>query len=88
MAKSPSDLIFEALCLHYRSTTNVSRIMARQELQEAPGLPAEALVDALRDVVGSNADPDVSIRFVDHDPDKITLGSARVRRCEDMGKSI
>jgi tRNA-splicing ligase RtcB len=29
MAKSPSDLIFEALCLHYRSTTNVSRIMAR-----------------------------------------------------------
>ena len=37
MNKPPSDLIFEALCLRYRSTTNVSEIMTRQELQEATG---------------------------------------------------
>jgi len=51
------------------------------------GLPAEALVDALHALVGSNADPDMSIRFVNHDADKITLGPAWVRRCEDIGKS-
>ena len=32
--KSPSDLIFEALCLRFRSTTNIGKTMTRQELQE------------------------------------------------------
>jgi len=72
MAKPPSDLIFEALCLRYRSTTNVSKIMTRQELQEATGLSAEALVDALRDLVGP-VNEDLPIHFVDHDSNKITL---------------
>ena len=49
--KSPSDLIFEALCLRFRSTTNIGKTMTRQELQEATGLTAEALVDALRVLV-------------------------------------
>jgi hypothetical protein len=52
MDKSPSDLIFEALCLRFRATTNVSKVMTRQDLQDATGLPAEALVDALQDLVG------------------------------------
>ena len=85
MAKPPSDLIFEALCLRYRSATNVSKIMTRQELQEATGLPAEVLVDALRALVASvNEDP--PIRFVDNNPDKITIGPAWASRCEDLGK--
>ena len=85
MAKPPSDLIFEALCLRYRSATNVSKIMTRQELQEATGLPAEALVDALRDLVGP-VNEDLPIHFVDHDSNKITIGPAWASRCEDMGK--
>ena len=57
----------------------------RQELQEATGLTAEALIHALRTLVGPNADQDLSIRFVGGDPDKITLGLAWVGRCEDKG---
>ena len=85
MAKTPSDLIFEALCLRYRSTTNVAWVMTRQELQEATGLPAETLVDALRDLV-SPTNEDLPIRFVNNDSDKITIGPAWASRCEDMGK--
>ena len=59
--------------------------MTRQELQEATGLTAEALIHALRALVGPNADQDLSIRFVGGDPDKITLGLAWVGRCEDKG---
>jgi hypothetical protein len=85
MAKSPSDLIFEALCLRYRSTTNVSKVMTRQDLQDATGLPAEALVDALRALVGPNNE-DLPIHFVNNDSDQITIGPAWASRCEDMGK--
>ena len=85
MTKSPSDLIFEALCLRYRSTTNVAWVMTRKELQEATGLRAEALVDALGDLV-SPANEDLRIRFVNNDPDQITIGPAWASRCEDMGK--
>ena len=85
MAKTPSDLIFEALCLRYRSTTNVAWVMTRQELQEATGLPAETLVDALRDLVNPTNE-DLPIRFVNKDSDKITIGPAWASRCEDMGK--
>ncbi len=85
MAKTPSDLIFEALCLRYRSTTNVAWVMTRQELQEATGLPAETLVDALRDLVNPTNE-DLPIRFVNNDSDKITIGPAWASRCEDMGK--
>jgi hypothetical protein len=85
MTKSPSDLIFEALCLRYRSPTNVAWVMTRKELQEATGLRAEALVDALRDLV-SPVNEDLPIHFVDHDPNKITIGPAWASRCEDMGK--
>lgn len=35
--KSPSGLIFEALCLRARSTTKVAKTMTRQELQDATG---------------------------------------------------
>ena len=87
MAKVPSDLIFEALCLRYHSTTNVAWVMTRQELQEATGLTAEALVDVLRDLVGPVDEDDLPIRFVNNDPDKITIGPAWASRCEDMGKS-
>ena len=86
-AKSPSDLIFEALCLRFRSTTSIGRMMTRQELQEATGLTAEALADALRALVGPTADQDLSIRFVNRDPDRIMMGPAWVSRCEEMGKS-
>jgi hypothetical protein len=85
MAKTPSDLIFEALCLRYRSTTNVAWVMTRQELQEATGLPAETLVDALRDLVNPTNE-DLPIRFVNNDSDRITIGPAWASRCEDMGK--
>jgi hypothetical protein len=85
MAKTPSDLIFEALCLRYRSTTNVAWVMTRQELQEATGLPAETLVDALRDLVNPTNE-DLPIRFVNNDSEKITIGPAWASRCEDMGK--
>jgi hypothetical protein len=82
MDKSPSDLIFEALCLRFRATTNVSKVMPRQDLQDATGLPAEALVDALHDLVGLSPKQDLFIRFVNHDPDQITMGPTWVRRCE------
>jgi hypothetical protein len=85
MAKSPSDLTFEALCLRYRSTTNVSKVMTRQDLQEATGLPAEALVDALR-VLVDPVNEDLPIHFVNNDPNQITIGPAWASRCEDMGK--
>jgi hypothetical protein len=49
--KSPGGLIFEALCLRFRSTTNIRKTMTRQELQDATGLTVEALVDALRVLV-------------------------------------
>jgi hypothetical protein len=85
MAKSPKDLIFEALCLRYRSPTNVSKVMRRQDLQEATGLRAEALVEALRELVRP-VNEDLPIHFVNHDPDQITIGPAWMSRCEDMGK--
>jgi hypothetical protein len=85
MNKSSSDLIFEALCLRYRSATNVSKIMTRKELQQATGLTAETLVDTLRDLV-SPVNEDLPIHFVDNDADKITLGPAWTDRCEDLGK--
>lgn len=84
MTKSPSDLIFEALCLRYRATTNVAGVMTRQELQEATGLPAEVLVDALRELV-SPVNEDLPVHVVNNDPDKITIGPAWASRCEDMG---
>ena len=86
MANTPSDLIFEALCLRYRSTTNVAWVMTRHELQAATGLPAEVLVDAVRDLVGRADEDDLPIRFVNNDLDKITIGPAWASRCEDMGK--
>jgi len=86
MAKSPSDLIFESLCLRYRSATNVAWVMTRQELQAATGLPAEALVDALRELISPANEADLPIRFVNNDADKITIGPAWASRCEDMGK--
>lgn len=85
MTKSPSDLIFEALCLRYRATTNVAWVMTRQELQGATGLPAEILVDVLRELV-SPVNEDLPIHFVNNDPDKITIGPAWASRCVDMGK--
>jgi len=86
MAKSPSDLIFEALCLRSRATTNVSKAMKRQDLQEATGLPEDVLTEALQALVGPNAYQSLFIRFVDHDPDQITIGPGWVSRCEDLGK--
>ena len=70
--KSPSDLIFEALCLRFRSTTNIGKTMTRQELQEATGL--------------APVNEDLPIHFVNHDPNQITIGPAWASRCEDMGK--
>jgi hypothetical protein len=83
--KSPGDLIFEALCLRFRSTTNIGNTMTRQELQDATGLTAEALVDALR-VLVAPVNEDLPIHFVNHDPNQITIGPAWASRCEDMGK--
>jgi hypothetical protein len=76
--KPPDALILEALCLRYRATSNVG-----QELQEATGLRAEALIVGLHALVGPNVDQ-AAIRFVDHEQDKITLGPAGIRRCEDL----
>jgi len=85
--KSVRDLIFEALCLRFHSTikVSVSNTMTREELAEATGLTAEALVPAVRALVGPNADQDLFIRFVGGDPDKVTLGVAWVSRCEGAG---
>lgn len=66
--KTPSDLIFEALCLRFRSTTNIGKTMTRQELQEATGLTAEALVDALR----------VLVAPVNEDLRLVSLGGGRM----------
>jgi hypothetical protein len=81
---APDDLILEALCLRYRATSNVGLTMTRQELQEATGLRAEALIVGLQALVGPTMDQ-AAIRFVDHEQDKITLGPAGIRRCEDLG---
>jgi hypothetical protein len=80
--KNPSDLIFDALCLRYRATTNVSRTMTQRELQEATGLAPEALMDALKVLCGPAYDHDLRVRFVDGDAEKITLGRAWLGRCE------
>ena len=60
MANSPSDLIFEALCLRYWATTNVSTTMTRRELQEATGLAPEVLMDALQVLCGPQYDHDLA----------------------------
>lgn len=86
LAKSPSDLIFEALCLRYRATTKVSKAMTRQELQEATDLPADVLMEALQALVGPNAYQGLFIRFVERDPDQITIGPGWMARCEDIGR--
>jgi len=83
MANSPSDLIFEALCLRYRATTNVSTTMTRRELQEATGLAPEALMDALQVLCGPQYDHDLRVRFVDGDAEKITR--AWLSRCDNTG---
>lgn len=80
-----SDLIFEALCLRYRSTTNAAKTMTRQELQDATGLRAEALVDALR-TLAAPTNEDLPVHFVDGDPEQITIGPAWASRCEDMAE--
>jgi hypothetical protein len=82
--KAPDDLILEALCLRYRASSNVGLTMTRQELQDATGLRAEALIAGLQALVGPTGDQ-AAIRFVDHEQDKITLGPAGIRRCEDLG---
>ena len=81
--KTPHDLILEALCLRYRAVSNVEPTMTRQELQEATGLRPEALILGLQALAGHDADQ-AAIRFVDHEPDKITLGPAGIRRCQDL----
>lgn len=85
MVKSPSDLIFEALCCRYRATAKVSKMMTRQELQEATDLPEDVLMETLQALVGPNAYQSLFIRFVERDPDQITIGPGWVSRCEDMG---
>lgn len=60
--------------------------MTRQELQEATDLPADVLVKALQALVGPNAYQSLFIRFVERDPDQITIGPVWMSRCEDMGK--
>jgi hypothetical protein len=80
-----SDLIFEALCLRYRSTTSAARTMTRQELQDATGLRPEALVDALR-TLAARTNQDLPIHFVDGDPEQVMIGPAWASRCEDMAE--
>ena len=76
------ELVLDALCLRYRSASRVEPTMTLRELQEATGVRPEALVEALEGLVG--LDPDnASVRFADNDPDKITLGPAGIRRCQD-----
>jgi hypothetical protein len=81
-----SDLIFRALCLRARATTNVSPAMTRKELEQATGLRAEALVEALRKLVAPTHE-DLPINFVNDDPDQITIGPAWSSRCEDMDRA-
>ena len=86
MTSNPSDLIFEALCRRYRAATMVSKALTRRELQEATDLPANVLVEALQALVGPNAYQSLFIRFIERDPDQITIGPGWMSRCEDMGK--
>jgi len=81
-----SDLIFRALCLRARAPTNVSPAMTRKELEQATGLRAEALVEALRKLVAPTNE-DLPIHFVNDDPDQITIGPAWSSRCEDMDRA-
>jgi hypothetical protein len=83
---SECDLIFRALCLRARSSTNVSPTMTRKELEQATGLRTEALVDALRNLVAP-INEDLPIYFVNDDPDQITIGPAWSSRCEDMDET-
>ena len=83
--RNPSELIFEALCLRYRATTNASKAMTQRELQDATGLAPEALMAALKLLCGPEYDYDLRVRFVDGDREKITLGRAWLGRCEGKG---
>lgn len=84
--KSPSGLIFEALCLRARSTTKVAKTMTRQELQDATGLAPGALMDALKVVCGPQYDQAQRVRFVDGDANQITLGASWLSRCDDTDR--
>ena len=86
--KKPTDLIFEALCLRHRATSNVSTTMTRGELQEATGLAPEALLDALKVLCGPEYDHDLRVRFVDGDAEKITLGRSWLSRCDNTGGTL
>lgn len=66
-------------------TTNVSKTMTRQALQEATGLAPEALMEALKVLCGPEYDDDLRVRFVDVDGERITLGRAGLSRCEGTG---
>lgn len=51
--EDPNELVYKALCRRHRATIKgAANPMTREELQEATGLTADALVHALRTLVG------------------------------------
>lgn len=60
--------------------------MTRKELEQATGVRAEALVDALRKLVAPSNE-DLPIHLVNDDPDQITIGPAWSSRCEDKDEA-
>ena len=78
MMNAATHKIFEALCTHIRARgTNAT--MTRRELQVKADLSEQELMDVLRQLRDTTSD--LSVRFVDGDPDKITLGISWAQKC-------
>ena len=73
--------VFEKLCAHVRAN-GTGATMTRVDLQKAAGLSEEDFMAVLRELRGPNKDQDTSVRFVDGDADKISLG---IRWAQDCG---
>jgi len=75
------DLVFVALCDRFLSITNVHRTMTRQELQQATGLEAEVLEEALEGLRGPDAHDDSCIAF---EGDRVMLGPVWRAKCRAL----
>ena len=75
------DLVFVALCDRFLSTTNVHRTMTREELQQATGLDAEVLEEALKGLRGPDAHDDSCVAF---EGARVMLGPVWRAKCRAL----
>jgi hypothetical protein len=71
--------VFQQLCAHVNAK-GADATMTRAELQLATGLSKEELMAVLRHLCPPGQD--LQVRFVNSDPDKITLGPSWRGQCE------